>query len=334
MSTQCPKCRSENLDDSKFCKECGTQLIPLSVTKTLKVSTPLSPGSIIAGKYKILKEIGRGGMGIVYKAEDTRLKRTVALKFMPPELTREPEAKERFAREAQAAAALSHPNICTIFEIDEKEGKSFIAMEYIEGQSIREKVKKSPLEIREALDMAIQAAQGLEEAHKRGIIHRDIKSANIMVTASGQAKVMDFGLAKVSGSSLLTKEASTMGTVAYMSPEQAKGEAVDHRSDIWSFGVVLYEMLTGELPFKGEHEQSLMYAIMNKQPLPLIKVRPGIPREVENIVHTALAKNVAERYQSFEDILDFGSFRPPHRSPGSAGNLQIFPGAEERRHNL
>jgi len=314
MTTRCPQCNSENLDDSKFCKECGTRLrafkdspaedAQASFTKTLKVSTSLSPGTTISGKYKILKEIGRGGMGVVYKAEDTRLKRTVALKFMPPELTRDPEAKERFVREAQAAASLSHPNICTIYEIDEEVGKSFIAMEYIEGQSIREKVKKSPLEIQEALDMAVQAAQGLEEAHKRGIIHRDIKSANIMVTASGQAKVMDFGLAKVSGSSLLTKEASTMGTVAYMSPEQASGEPVDSRTDIWSLGVVLYEMLTGQLPFLGDTDQSVMYSIARKGPFPMKKIMPEVKPGLERVVEKALEKKPANRYQTMGELLE------------------------------
>jgi TolB-like protein/tRNA A-37 threonylcarbamoyl transferase component Bud32/Flp pilus assembly protein TadD len=302
MTTHCPQCNAENLDDSKFCKECGIQLIPLSFTKTLKAPA-VSTGKTIAGKYKILKEIGRGGMGVVYKAEDTRLKRTVALKFMPPELTRDPEAKERFVREVQAAAALSHPNICTIYEIDEEEGKSFISMEYIEGQSIREKVKNSALEIQEALDMAIQAAQGLEEAHKRGIIHRDIKSANIMVAEEGQVKVMDFGLAKVTGASLITREAKTMGTVAYMSPEQAEGQAVDLRTDIWSLGVVLYEMLAGRLPFRGEQEGTLLYAIVHKAPQALRTFAPKVPAEVERVVEKALAKNPADRYKSMGEFL-------------------------------
>jgi serine/threonine protein kinase/tetratricopeptide (TPR) repeat protein len=314
MSLQCPKCNSENLDDSRFCKECGTQLmaskdIPsedaqTSFTKTLKIPTSLSPGKAISGKYKILKEVGRGGMGVVYKAQDTRLDRTVALKFLSSELTRDEEARKRFIHEAKAAAALDHPNICTVYEVEEAEDQTFIAMSYLEGKSLKDRVKSGPIAIDEALDIAAQVAEGLREAHAKGIVHRDIKPANIMLTEKGQAKITDFGLAKLSWGVDLTKTLSVMGTVAYMSPEQAKGEAVDHRTDIWSFGVVLYEMLRGELPFKGEHEQSLMYAIMNREPLPLMKGRPGIPREVENIVHTALAKNVVERYQSFEDVLE------------------------------
>jgi len=255
-------------------------------------------GSFIAGKYKIIEKLGEGGMGVVYKAEDTRLKRTVALKFLPPDLTGDPEAKERFLREAQAAAALSHPNICTIHEIDEEEGKAFIAMEYIEGQSIYERIKKGPLKLDEALNIALQAAQGLGEAHKRGVIHRDIKSANIMVTEAGQVKIMDFGLAKVTGAALITKEAKTMGTVAYMSPEQARGEAVDARTDIWSAGVVLYEMLTGHLPFGSGHESAVLHAIGHEEPIPILKSAPHIPPEVEHILNKALEKDREKRYQT------------------------------------
>jgi len=261
-------------------------------------------GITVAGKYRIIEKLGEGGMGVVYKAEDMRLDRMVALKFLPPELMKDSDAKERFIREAKAAASLSHPNICTIHEIDEDQGKSFIAMEYIEGQSIRERIKKSPLDIPEALDVAIQAAQGLEEAHKKGIIHRDIKSANIMVTESGQAKVMDFGLAKVSGASLLTREASTMGTVAYMSPEQAQGQSVDQRTDIWSLGVVLYEMLTGQFPFLGDTDQSVMYAIARKTPVPMKKVVPKVTPELERVVEKALEKKPSDRYQNMGELLE------------------------------
>jgi serine/threonine protein kinase/Tfp pilus assembly protein PilF len=307
MGIKCPKCQHENPDDTLYCGKCATSLkspddVSISVTKT--IVSPAMEGSTVAGKYRIIEKLGEGGMGVVYKAEDTRLKRTVALKFMPPELMRDSDAKERFVREAQAAAALSHPNICTVYEIDEEEGKSFIVMEYIEGQSIREKVKISPLEISEALDIAIQAAQGLQEAHKRGIIHRDIKSANIMVTESGQAKVMDFGLAKVTGASLLTREASTMGTVAYMSPEQAQGQSVDKRTDIWSLGVVMYEMLTGQLPFLGDTDQSVMYAIARKTPVLMKKIMPKVTPDLDRVVEKTLEKNPADRYQSMGELLE------------------------------
>ena len=249
-----------------------------------------------------MAEIGSGGMGVVYKAEDTKLRRTVALKFLPPELNRHAEAKERFIREAHAAAALDHPHIGTIFEVGEHEDTAFIAMAYIEGQSLREKIARQPLSTDEALDLAIQVAEGLEEAHKRGIIHRDIKCANIMVTEKGQAKIMDFGLAKMAGESLITKEAKTMGTVAYMSPEQARGEVVDQRTDIWSLGVVLYEMLTDKLPFKGGHEQAVIYSILHEEPEALSKVRPDIASGLEQIVGKALSKNPANRYQTMEEF--------------------------------
>jgi serine/threonine protein kinase len=191
---------------------------------------------ILAGKYRIIEPIERGGMGVVYKAEDTQLKRAVALKFLTAELTEDPEARERFVREAQAAAALSHNHICTIYEIEEEAGQSFIAMEYVEEQSLKQKISKRPLDQAEALEIAIQVAEGLGETHKKGIVHRDIKPGNIMVTEEGTANAL--------GKSLITKEAKTMGTVAYMSPEQAQGQSVDHRTDIWSLGVMLYEMFT------------------------------------------------------------------------------------------
>jgi serine/threonine-protein kinase len=223
-------------------------------------------------------------MGVVYKAEDTKLKRTVALKFLPPELTHISDIKERFMREAQAAAAVDHPNICTVYEFDEAEEKTFISMAYIEGQSLKKKIESGPLELDEAIRIALQVSEGLQEAHKKGVIHRDIKSANIMVTEKGQAKIMDFGLARVSGTTLLTKEGSTMGTIAYMSPEQARGEEVDHRTDIWSLGVVLYEMFSGQLPFKGEHEQSVVYSIRKDKPKPLTDLKADIPTSIEQVV--------------------------------------------------
>ena len=244
--------------------------------------------------YKILEKIGEGGMGVVYKAEDTKLKRTVALKFLPREFTADPEAKERFAQEAQAAAVLDHSNICTVHEIDEAEGKTFIAMAHIKGVSLKDKLTSGPMDIDETLKIVIQIAEGLQEAHENGIVHRDIKPANIMLTAKGQAKIMDFGLAKLSWGVDLTKTATIMGTVAYMSPEQAKGGKVDHRTDIWSLGAMLYEILTGERPFKVTHDQAVLYAILNEDPVPITKLRRDIPQELEKIVDKALEKDVKQ----------------------------------------
>jgi serine/threonine-protein kinase len=305
---KCSKCQFDNPDDTLYCGKCAAPLKSpeeISVTKTLITPTGRLPkGSTIAGKYQILEELGRGGMGVVYKAEDTKLKRTVALKFLPPELTHISEVKERFMREAQAAAALDHPNICTVYEFDEAEEKTFISMAYIEGQSLKKKIESGPLEIDEALSIATQVAEGLQEAHNKGVVHRDIKSANIMVTEKGQAKVMDFGLARLAGGTLVTKEGTTMGTIAYMSPEQARGEEVDHRTDIWSLGVVLYEIFTGQLPFKGEHEQAVVYSILKEKPEPITDIKADIPVSIEQVVSKALEKDPDKRYKQAEELLD------------------------------
>jgi len=309
MVVKCPQCDTDNPSDSKYCKECAAPLPSLeriadSYTKTLQTpAKDLINGKTFANRYQIIEELGRGGMGLVYRARDTKLKRTVALKFLPPELTHISEVKERFMREAQAAAALDHPHICTVYEFDEAEEKTFISMAYIEGQSLKKKIESGPLELDEALRMATQVAEGLQEAHKKGVVHRDIKSANIMVTEQGQAKIMDFGLARVRGGTLVTKEGMTMGTIAYMSPEQARGEEVDQRTDIWSFGVVLYEMFSGQLPFKGEHDQAVVYSILNEPPKPVTDLRSNIPMALEQVVGKALEKNLDERYQHMEELL-------------------------------
>ena len=275
------------------------------MTKTLITPAEvLQKGSTVAGRYQILEELGRGGMGVVYKAEDTKLKRTVALKFLPPELTHIPDVKERFMREAQAAAALDHPNICTVYEFDEAEEKTFISMAYIEGQSLRKKLESGPLEPDEALRIATQVAEGLQIAHKKGVVHRDVKSANILVDDRSQAKIMDFGLARMTGGTLLTQDGTAMGTIAYMSPEQARGEEVDHRTDIWSFGVVLYEMFGGQLPFMGEHDQAVVYSILNKKPEPLAELRSEIPLPIGQVVDKTLEKNPDKRYQQIDELLD------------------------------
>ena len=254
--------------------------------------------------YKILEKLGEGGMGVVYKAQDTKLRRTVALKFLPPELTRDPEAKERFVHEAQAASALDHHNICTVYEIGESaEGQSFIAMAYYEGESLKERIGRGPLKIDEVIDMAIQIAQGLTEAHQHTIVHRDIKPGNVLITKNGVAKIVDFGLAKLSGQTRITKAGSAVGTVAYMSPEQARSEEVDHRTDIWSLGLVLYEMITGRQAFRADYENALIYSIMSVEPEPPTSLRTGVPMELERIISKCLEKSPGDRYQHADELL-------------------------------
>ena len=263
--------------------------------------------------YKILEKLGEGGMGVVYKAQDTKLDRFVALKFLPPHALGSEEEKTRFIHEAQAAAGLSHPNICTIHEIDDSHGQTFIAMEYIKGESLKEKIARGPLELKEVIQIGIQAAEGLYEAHRKKMIHRDIKSANIMITENNRVKIMDFGLAKLSGRTKITKTGTTVGTISYMSPEQVKGEKVDHRSDIWSLGIVLYEMLTGQLPFRGEYEQAVTYSILNEEPEPVTALRTGIPMELERVINKCLAKEPSKRHQYVEDVLvDLNEIKEKH----------------------
>ena len=307
---KCPRCRSDNPDSSRFCAECGTTLRPsgsLEGMPTKTIATPVAPvttGELLAGKYRVLDEIGRGGMGVVVRAEDTRLKRTVALKFLSPELTGDPEARERFIQEARAASALEHPNICTIHEIDEApDGRMFMAMACYEGESLRDRIKRGKLDHGEALGVALQVARGLAKAHEKSIVHRDIKPGNIFLTDDGQAKILDFGLAKLAADFRLTRTGATLGTVAYMSPEQAQGRPVDYRTDIWSLGVMLYEMLTGELPFGGENEGSLLYSIIHRPARPLRKADPAIPAEIERVVLKALEKTPTDRYQTMADFL-------------------------------
>jgi eukaryotic-like serine/threonine-protein kinase len=270
--------------------------------------------------YKILDKIGEGGMGIVYKAHDTKLDRTVALKFLPPHLTKSEEDRQRFIREAKAAAALNHPHICTIYSVEEHDGQQFISMEYIDGVTLRQRpeVGGQRSEVRSqrsetpatdnrplatTIDYAIQIAEAITEAHEKGIVHRDIKPENIMVDAKNRIKVMDFGLAKLKGEMNLTKAGSTVGTVAYMSPEQIQGQEVDHRSDIFSFGVVLYEMLTGQTPFRGEHEAAMVYSIVNENPVPMINYLPDLHPEIIRIIERALEKDPGDRYQSAADMI-------------------------------
>ena len=268
--------------------------------------------------YKITAKLGEGGMGVVYKAEDTKLKRPVALKFLAPHLLQDEEARKRFQREATAAAGLSHPNICTVYEIGDEAGQTFLAMEFIEGESLEKKIERGPFTLKEALGFARQVADGLGAAHAKGVVHRDIKPGNLLVTPEGRVKILDFGLALLTEGSKLTQLDTTVGTVAYMSPEQAQGVEVDYRTDIWALGCVLYEMVRGQRPFQGVYDQALVYEIVNQQPEPLTAVRAGVPMELEWIVGKCLAKDREDRYGRAEDMmLDLRTLAEKLKSGGS-----------------
>ena len=273
-------------------------------------TNPYDLSGTVTAQYEVGETLGSGGMGVVYKAYDTTLRRTVALKFLRPLMSQDDRARQRFMAEAQAASALDHPNICTVHEIGETDwGQAFIAMAYYEGETLNRKVERGPLPVEEALNYAAQMARGLVKAHKEGIVHRDIKPANVMVVEpdladSGNSiiKILDFGLAKMADLHL-TQTGTTMGTVAYMSPEQAHGDGVDHRTDLWSLGVVLYEMLTGEKPFKGDHAQGIVHAVLNTRPRPVRQHNPDVPAGLEPIVVRCLAKDPARRYARAADLL-------------------------------
>ena len=257
--------------------------------------------------YRITEKLGEGGMGVVYKAEDTKLDRPVALKFLAAHLLSNEEAKRRFIREAKAAAALDHPNICTLYEIDEVNGRTFMAMAYLEGRTLEQKIGEGPLPIEDALDIATQAAKGLQKAHAKRIYHRDIKPSNLVLVDEGPkerlVKIMDFGLAHLADQSKLTQKDTALGTPAYMSPEQTQGVPVDHRTDIWALGVVLYEMVVAQMPFKGEYQQAIFYTILHEDYEPLTGIRVGVPMDLEFIVSKCLAKDVEQRYQRAEDLI-------------------------------
>jgi tetratricopeptide (TPR) repeat protein len=269
-------------------------------TKTIKVpAAEVQPGQTVAGKYRIVRPLGRGGMGVVYEAEDLHLGRTVALKFLPAGLTADPEARERFIHEARTASSLDHPNICTIHDVDETEdGGLYIAMACYPGETLKAKIARDALAPADAVRIAAEVAEGLAKAHENGIVHRDVKPGNIMITPDGRAKILDFGLAKLAGEVRLTRPGTTVGTAAYMSPEQARGDEVDARTDLWSLGVILYEMTVGALPFGRASERAILHAIVHEEPRAAKELRAGFPAGIEGVIRKALAKDPGRRYAS------------------------------------
>ncbi len=321
MAVKCPKCQSDNTDSARFCSNCATRLtqggqLPDSLTKTLKIPAhTLAKGTLIAGKYQIIDEIGRGGMGIVYRAHDAALARDVAIKLLPPEFASDPERLRRFEQEAKAVGQLSHPNILVVHDVGSHEGAPYLVTELLEGESLRQRLDGGELPMRQAIDYGVQIARGLAVAHEKGIVHRDLKPENLFLTQGGFVKILDFGLAKLRSAQLYSEtaiQASTMlmetevgavvGTVPYMSPEQVRGQAIDQRTDIFSFGAVLYEMLSGYRAFKGGSSADIMSAILKEDPPPLTEIRQAVSAALQQIIDRCLEKRPEDRFSSAHDL--------------------------------
>ena len=340
---KCPNCRFEAASDSRFCPQCGAPFErpeDSAASATRSVPPPSGarpPGSLVGGRYRILGAAGEGGMGVVYKAEDAKLRRTVALKFLPAAIARDPQAKKRFLREAQAAAILDHPHICPVYEADEADGEMFLTMAFIEGRSLKERIAEGPLPLLEALAIAAQAAEGLRAAHERGVVHRDVKPANIMLNREGQVRITDFGLASLEGGAELTQPQTILGTPAYMSPEQVRGERTDGRTDIWSFGCTLYEMTTGRRPFAEEHTADIRGGILNNAPPDPASLRADMPTGLAEAILKCLAKKPEDRFPDFESLLDALQSEGVHGpkaaaarapSPGVLPSVAVLPFAD------
>jgi len=329
---KCPNCRFEAASDSHFCPQCGAPFErPEDGARSATRSMPpppgaRRPGSLVGGRYRILGAAGEGGMGVVYKAEDTKLRRTVALKFLPAAIARDPQAKKRFLREAQAAAILDHPNICPVYEVDEADGEMFLTMAFIEGRSLKERIAEGPLPLLEALAIAAQAAEGLRAAHEKGVVHRDVKPANIMLNREGQVRITDFGLASLEGGADLTRPQTVLGTPAYMSPEQVRGERTDGRTDIWSFGCTLYEMATGRRPFVGEGGRTVANEILNRVPPRTASLRAEIPAGLDALILRCLEKEPADRFPDFESLLGALQSEGVRRPEAGAGQVPSLAG--------
>jgi len=331
---KCPKCQFEAASDSPFCSQCGTRIErpedgALFATRSMTAPPDRhQPGRLVGSRYKLLNIVGQGGMGVVFKAEDTKLRRTVALKFLPDEIGRDPEAKKRFLREAQAAAILDHPNICPVYEVDESAGEMFLTMAFIEGRSLKERIAEGPLPLIEVLNVAVQVSEALKAAHEKGVVHRDVKPANIMLNREGQVRITDFGLASVEGGLDLTRPQTVLGTAAYMSPEQVQGEKTDGRTDIWSFGCTLFEMTTGRRPFVGEHAQDVRDGILDGAPPNPSSLRTEIPAGLEEVILKCLRKKPEERFQDFESLmsaLQSESVRAPKAAGERAPSPEALP---------